>query len=302
MAEKVELIVDQAGLRLDKYLAERIDLSRSRIKDLAQAGQVLVNGKKAKVSYKVEAGDQIEVNILPLEPLDLEPENIPLDIVYEDDDVIVVNKPQGMVVHPAAGHPNHTLVNALLYHTRDLADSPEGFRPGIVHRIDKDTSGLLMVAKNAKARESLEAQLAQKSNKRIYLAIVHGNFAEKSGTVDAPIARNPRDRKQMAVVENGKNAVTHFKVLEQYPGYSLIECQLETGRTHQIRVHMSYIGHPLAGDPLYGPRKTLPGHGQFLHAQTLGFEQPTTGQWLEFSVEPPEIFQKTVASLREKMK
>lgn len=302
MAEKVELIVDQAGLRLDKYLAERIDLSRSRIKDLAQAGQVLVNGKKAKVSYKVEADDQIEVNILPLEPLDLEPENIPLDIVYEDDDVIVVNKPQGMVVHPAAGHPNHTLVNALLYHTRDLADSPEGFRPGIVHRIDKDTSGLLMVAKNVKARESLEAQLAQKSNKRIYLAIVHGNFAEKSGTVDAPIARNPRDRKQMAVVENGKNAVTHFKVLEQYPGYSLIECQLETGRTHQIRVHMAYIGHPLAGDPLYGPRKTLPGHGQFLHAQTLGFEQPTTGQWLEFSVEPPEIFQKNVASLREKMK
>ncbi len=237
---------------------------------------------------------------MPLEPLKLEAENIPLDIVYEDEDIIVVNKPQGMVVHPAVGHPSHTLVNALLYHTRDLADSPEGFRPGIVHRIDKDTSGLLMVAKNAAARESLEKQLAAKSNKRQYLAIVHGNFAEEEGTIDAPIGRNPKDRKQMAVVEKGKSAVTHFKVLEQYQGYSLVECQLETGRTHQIRVHMAYIGHPLAGDPLYGPRKTLPGHGQFLHAKTLGFEQPSTGEWLEFSVQPPEIFQQTVADLRKK--
>lgn len=301
MNREYELIAEESGQRLDKYLAgEMTDLSRSRIKELVQAGEVLVNGKKSKVSYKVQKGDLIQVTVLPLEPLKLEAENIPLDIVYEDEDVIVVNKPQGMVVHPAAGHPSHTLVNALLYHTRDLADSPEGFRPGIVHRIDKDTSGLLMVAKNATARESLEKQLAAKSNKRQYLAIVHGNFAEEEGTIDAPIGRNPKDRKQMAVVEKGKSAVTHFKVLEQYQGYSLVECQLETGRTHQIRVHMAYIGHPLAGDPLYGPRKTLPGHGQFLHAKTLGFEQPSTGEWLEFSVQLPDIFQQTVADLRKK--
>ena len=301
MNREYELTAEESGQRLDKYLAgEMTNLSRSRIKELVQAGEVLVNGKKSKVSYKVQKGDLIQVTVLPLEPLKLEAENIPLDIVYEDEDVIVVNKPQGMVVHPAAGHPSHTLVNALLYHTRDLADSPEGFRPGIVHRIDKDTSGLLMVAKNAAARESLEKQLAAKSNKRQYLAIVHSNFAEEEGTIDAPIGRNPKDRKQMAVVEKGKSAVTHFKVLEQYQGYSLVECQLETGRTHQIRVHMAYIGHPLAGDPLYGPRKTLPGHGQFLHAKTLGFEQPSTGEWLEFSVQPPEIFQQTVADLRKK--
>ncbi|CDR82696.1 Pseudouridylate synthase [Lactobacillus delbrueckii subsp. lactis] len=301
MNREYELTAEESGQRLDKYLAgEMTDLSRSRIKELVQAGEVLVNGKKSKVSYKVQKGDLIQVTVLPLEPLKLEAENIPLDIVYEDEDIIVVNKPQGMVVHPAVGHPSHTLVNALLYPTRDLADSPEGFRPGIVHRIDKDTSGLLMVAKNAAARESLEKQLAAKSNKRQYLAIVHGNFAEEEGTIDAPIGRNPKDRKQMAVVEKGKSAVTHFKVLEQYQGYSLVECQLETGRTHQIRVHMAYIGHPLAGDPLYGPRKTLPGHGQFLHAKTLGFEQPSTGEWLEFSVQPPEIFQQTVADLRKK--
>ena len=301
MNREYELTAEESGQRLDKYLAgEMTDLSRSRIKELVQAGEILVNGKKSKVSYKVQKDDLIQVIVLPLEPLKLEAENIPLDIVYEDKDVIVVNKPQGMVVHPAAGHPSHTLVNALLYHTRDLADSPEGFRPGIVHRIDKDTSGLLMVAKNAAARESLEKQLAAKSNKRQYLAIVHGNFAEEEGTIDAPIGRNPKDRKQMAVVEKGKSAVTHFKVLEQYQGYSLVECQLETGRTHQIRVNMAYIGHPLAGDPLYGPRKTLPGHGQFLHAKTLGFEQPSTGEWLEFSVQPPEIFQQTVADLRKK--
>lgn len=301
MNREYELTAEASGQRLDKHLAEEMaDLSRSRIKELVQAGEVLVNGKKSKVSYKVQKGDLIQVTVLPLKPLALEAENIPLDIVYEDEDVIVVNKPQGMVVHPAAGHPSHTLVNALLYHTRDLADSPEGFRPGIVHRIDKDTSGLLMVAKNAAARESLEKQLAAKSNKRQYLAIVHGNFAEEEGTIDAPIGRNPKDRKQMAVVEKGKSAVTHFKVLEQYQGYSLVECQLETGRTHQIRVHMAYIGHPLAGDPLYGPRKTLPGHGQFLHAKTLGFKQPSTGEWLEFSVQPPEIFQQTVADLRKK--
>lgn len=293
-----ELNVSAKAGRLDKYISEHSDLSRSRVQELLISGDILVNSKQEKPSYKVAIGDKISVHVPKLVPLNVEPEDIPLDIVYEDNDVIVVNKPQGMVVHPSAGHPNHTLVNALMNHTKELAASPEGFRPGIVHRIDKDTSGLLMIAKNTQARESLESQLAHKTNKRVYLAIVHGNFKEASGTIDAPIARNPKERKKMAVVESGKAAVTHFKVLEQYPNYALVSCQLETGRTHQIRVHMKYIGHPLAGDPLYGPKKTLKGHGQFLHAKILGFKQPKTGQWLEFQVEPPEIFQKKLTYLR----
>ena len=302
MMSKYELTVKDESGRLDKYVSDKIDeLSRSRVKELVKDNNILVNGKKEKVSYKVSNGDIISVDVPAIEPLNLEAQDIPLDIVYEDEDVIVVNKPQGMVVHPSAGHPDHTLVNALLYHTKDLAKSPEGFRPGIVHRIDKDTSGLLMIAKNAKARESLENQLAHKTNKRQYLAIVHGNFGEEAGKIDAPIGRKPNDRKKMAVVENGKDAVTHFTVLEQFKGYSLIMCQLETGRTHQIRVHMDYIGHPVAGDPLYGPRKTLKGKGQFLHAKVLGFEQPTTGECLEFSVEPPQIFKDQLSILRKQM-
>lgn len=303
MTKEYSLEVKNEKGRLDKFVSEQIpDLSRTRVKELVKDQNILVNGKVEKVSYKIQAGDKIEVNIPAVKPLDVIPENIPLDIVYEDDDVIVVNKPQGMVVHPAPGHPDHTLVNALLYHTKVLAQSPEGFRPGIVHRIDKDTSGLLMIAKTAKARESLEDQLAHKTNKRLYWAIVHGNFAEKNGVIDAPIGRNPYDRKKMAVVETGKKAITHFKVLEQFKDYSLIECQLETGRTHQIRVHLDYIGHPVAGDPLYGPRKTLKGHGQFLHAKVLGFKHPSTGEWLEFSVEPPQIFQETLAQLEQTSK
>ncbi|WP_373369466.1 RluA family pseudouridine synthase [Lactobacillus jensenii] len=293
-----ELNVSAKAGRLDKYISEHSDLSRSRVQELLTSGDILVNSKQEKPSYKVAIGDKISVHVPKLVPLNVEPEDIPLDIVYEDNDVIVVNKPQGMVVHPSAGHPNHTLVNALMNHTKELAASPEGFRPGIVHRIDKDTSGLLMIAKNTQARESLESQLAHKTNKRVYLAIVHGNFKEASGTIDAPIARNPKERKKMAVVESGKAAVTHFKVLEQYPNYALVSCQLETGRTHQIRVHMKYIGHPLAGDPLYGPKKTLKGHGQFLHAKILGFKQPKNAKWIEFQVEPPEIFQKKLTYLR----
>lgn len=300
MVKEYNLSVSKSNVRLDKYIAEQIpDLSRTRIKELIKSKNILVNNHLEKVSYKVNLEDQIKVTVPPKEPLNVKSENIPLDIIYEDNDVIVVNKPQGMVVHPAAGHPDHTLVNALLYHTRDLASSPEGFRPGIVHRIDKDTSGLLMIAKNAKARESLEHQLATKTNKRLYLAIVHGNFGEESGTIDAPIGRNPHDRKKMGVVETGKEAITHFKVLEQFKNYSLIQCQLETGRTHQIRVHLSYIGHPVAGDPLYGPRKTLNGNGQFLHAQVLGFKHPSSGKWLEFEIDPPKIFKKRLAELRK---
>ena len=300
MVKEYNLSVSKSNVRLDKYIAEQIpDLSRTRIKELIKSKNILINNHLEKVSYKVNLEDQIKVTVPPKEPLNVKPENIPLDIIYEDNDVIVVNKPQGMVVHPAAGHPDHTLVNALLYHTRDLASSPEGFRPGIVHRIDKDTSGLLMIAKNAKARESLEHQLATKTNKRLYLAIVHGNFGEESGTIDAPIGRNPHDRKKMGVVETGKEAITHFKVLEQFKNYSLIQCQLETGRTHPIRVHLSYIGHPVAGDPLYGPRKTLNGNGQFLHAQVLGFKHPSSGKWLEFEIDPPKIFKKRLAELRK---
>lgn len=300
MVKEYNLSVSKSNVRLDKYIAEQIpDLSRTRIKELIKSKNILVNNHLEKVSYKVNLEDQIKVTVPPKEPLNVKSENVPLDIIYEDNDVIVVNKPQGMVVHPAAGHPDHTLVNALLYHTRDLASSPEGFRPGIVHRIDKDTSGLLMIAKNAKARESLEHQLATKTNKRLYLAIVHGNFGEESGTINAPIGRNPHDRKKMGVVETGKEAITHFKVLEQFKNYSLIQCQLETGRTHQIRVHLSYIGHPVAGDPLYGPRKTLNGNGQFLHAQVLGFKHPSSGKWLEFEIDPPKIFKKRLAELRK---
>ncbi|WEV70164.1 RluA family pseudouridine synthase [Lactobacillus sp. ESL0785] len=300
MTKNYQLEVTTDHERLDKFITSKItDLSRTRIKELIQDKHILVNNKSEKVSYQVQAGDQIQVTVPALKPLAVTPENIPLDIIYEDNDVIVVNKPQGMVVHPAAGHPDHTLVNALLYHTKDLAASPEGFRPGIVHRIDKDTSGLLMIAKNAHARESLEGQLARKTNKRQYLAIVHGNFSEDSGVIDAPIGRNHYNRKKMAVIENGKNAITHFTVLEQFKNYSLICCQLETGRTHQIRVHLAYIGHPVAGDPLYGPHHTLKGHGQFLHAQVLGFAQPTSGKWLEFQVKPPQIFNDRLAELRE---
>lgn len=303
MTKNYKLVIDGEKGRLDRVIAEKItDLSRTKIKELVNDKNILVNNKAEKVSYKVQSGDVIDVTIPPVKPLSLEAENLHLDIVYEDSDVIVVNKPQGMVVHPSAGHPDHTLVNGLLYHTRDLADSPEGFRPGIVHRIDKDTSGLLMVAKNDKARESLEKQLAEKINKREYLAIVHGNFEVKNGVINAPIGRNPINRKQMAVNSKGKAAVTHFTVLEQFKNYSLVKCVLETGRTHQIRVHMKYIGHPLAGDPLYGPKKTLSGHGQFLHAKTLGFYQPSTNEWLEFSAPLPTIFEKQLENLRQEMK
>ena len=228
--------------------------------------------------------------------LELRPENIPLDIVYEDDDVIVINKPQGMVVHPAPGHDDHTLVNALLYHC-PLSTINGTFRPGIVHRIDKDTSGLLMVAKNDKAHRFLAEQLKDKTNIREYVALVHGRIAEDEGTINAPIGRSLKDRKKQAVVKDGRNAVTHFEVLKRYRDYTLVKCILETGRTHQIRVHMKYIGHPLVGDPLYGPKKTIKGNGQFLHAGKLGFVHPTTGKLLIFEAPLPKIFQECLEKL-----
>ncbi|MCP3031124.1 RluA family pseudouridine synthase [Halobacillus sp. A1] len=287
--------------RIDKLLSDVIeDASRSQIQGWLKEDYVLVNGKAVKSNYKVQAGDEITWTIPETKPLELEPENIDLEIVYEDSDVIVVNKPSGMVVHPAAGHEDGTLVNALLYHCNDLSGINGVERPGIVHRIDKDTSGLLMVAKNDKAHESLVKQLMDKTVERKYLAIVHGTIPHEYGTIEAPIGRDPKDRQRMAVVDSGRDAVTHFQVLEQFEDFSFVECKLETGRTHQIRVHMRYIHHPLAGDPKYGPRKTLELNGQALHAKSIGFEHPRSGEWLKFEVDPPEEFTETLEYLRSK--
>lgn len=290
------VITDQTG-RIDKVLTTlEPEITRSQLKNLINDGHVTVNGQAVKPKYKVQAGDKISLVKPEPQSLELTPENIPLDIVYEDDDVIVVNKPQGMVVHPAPGHPDHTLVNALLYHS-PLSTINGTFRPGIVHRIDKDTSGLLMVAKNDLAHQSLAEQLRNKTNKREYLALVYGQIKEDEGTIDAPLGRNPQDRKKQAVVKGGRHAVTHFKVMKRYDNFTLVKCILETGRTHQIRVHMKYIGHPLVGDPLYGPRKVIGKDGQFLHAALLGFKHPRTGKELVFEAPLPENFQKMLDKL-----
>lgn len=292
-----EKVVEMQKGRLDKACSEIFsDYSRSQIKQLLDGGNITVNGKTEKAKYKVKSGDVIRLEEPETKTLELRPENIPLDIVYEDDDVIVVNKPQGMVVHPAPGHDEHTLVNALLYHC-PLSTINGTFRPGIVHRIDKDTSGLLMVAKNDKAHRSLAKQLKDKTNIREYVALVHGRIAEDEGTINAPIGRSLKDRKKQAVVKDGRNAVTHFEVLKRYRDYTFVKCILETGRTHQIRVHMKYIGHPLVGDPLYGPKKTIKGNGQFLHAGKLGFVHPTTGKLLVFEAPLPKIFQECLEKL-----
>ena len=290
------VITDQTG-RIDKVLTSlEPEITRSQLKNLINDGHVTVNGQAVKPKYKVQAGDKISLVKPEPQSLELTPENIPLDIVYEDDDVIVVNKPQGMVVHPAPGHPDHTLVNALLYHS-PLSTINGTFRPGIVHRIDKDTSGLLMVAKNDLAHQSLAEQLRNKTNKREYLALVYGQIKEDEGTIDAPLGRNPQDRKKQAVVKGGRHAVTHFKVMKRYDNFTLVKCILETGRTHQIRVHMKYIGHPLVGDPLYGPRKVIGKNGQFLHAALLGFKHPRTGKKMVFEAPLPENFQKMLDKL-----
>lgn len=292
-----ETVVEIQNGRLDKVCSEIFsDYSRSQIKQLLDGGNITVNGKTEKAKYKVKSGDLIRLEEPETKTLELRPENIPLDIVYEDDDVIVINKPQGMVVHPAPGHDEHTLVNALLYHC-PLSTINGTFRPGIVHRIDKDTSGLLMVAKNDKAHRSLAKQLKDKTNIREYVALVHGRIAEDEGTINAPIGRSLKDRKKQAVVKDGRNAVTHFEVLKRYRDYTLVKCILETGRTHQIRVHMKYICHPLVGDPLYGPKKTIKGNGQFLHAGKLGFVHPTTGKLLIFEAPLPKIFQECLEKL-----
>ncbi|GFE45453.1 RluA family pseudouridine synthase [Streptococcus canis] len=295
----MEINVITSGQRLDKALADLSPLSRGQANDQIKQGLVWVNGQQKKAKYTVQAGDVICFELPKEEVLEYQAQDIPLDVIYEDEALAIINKPQGMVVHPSAGHPSGTLVNALMYHIKDLSSINGVVRPGIVHRIDKDTSGLLMVAKTDVAHQALAEELKAKKSLRKYLAIVHGNLPNDRGLIEAPIGRSEKDRKKQAVTAKGKEAVTRFIVLERFGDYSLVELQLETGRTHQIRVHMAYIGHPVAGDPLYGPRKTLSGHGQFLHAETLGLAHPLTGEEMLFTVEPPAIFQKTLQQLRQ---
>ena len=296
---EVRIEASVASQRLDKAVAELTDLSRSLANEQIKDGLILVNGQAIKAKYAVKEGDVISYELPEPEVVEYVAEDIPLEIVYQDEDVAVINKPQGMVVHPSAGHTSGTLVNALMYHIQDLSGINGVLRPGIVHRIDKDTSGLLMIAKNDQAHVALADELKAKKSLRKYWAIVHGNLPNDRGVIEAPIGRSEKDRKKQAVTAKGKPALTRFQVLERFGDYSLVELQLETGRTHQIRVHMAYIGHPVAGDEVYGPRKTLKGHGQFLHARTLGFTHPRTGEVLEFTAEAPAIFQETLEKLRQ---
>ncbi|MEA0554359.1 RluA family pseudouridine synthase [Lysinibacillus irui] len=291
----------QQGERIDKALSSlQTEWSRTQIGNWISEGIIQVNGEAVKAKYKVKAGDIIAIDVPEVEELDVVAENLDLDIVYEDADVLVVNKPKGMVVHPAPGHMTGTLVNGLMYHCKDLSGINGVLRPGIVHRIDKDTSGLLMVAKNDTAHESLVNQLVNKTVTRKYIALVHGHIAHDKGTIDAPIGRDQKDRQKQAVVDNGKHAVTHFQVVERFGDYTLVECRLETGRTHQIRVHMNYIGFPLVGDPKYGPKKTIDFGGQVLHAATLGFDHPSSGEYLEFEVPLPADYEQLLKDLRNR--
>lgn len=297
MEIKVE---DTSNVRIDSYLSKKTDYSRSTIVRMINEGIILVNDKKVKSSYLIKENDIIKIGEYKQEQMNLEAEDIPLDIYYEDDDVIVVNKPNGMVVHPAVGNSSGTLVNALLNHSKNLSDINGEFRPGIVHRIDADTTGLLMVAKNNKAHEILAKELSEKKTTRKYIALVWGVINEDTGTIDAPIGRDLTDRKKMTVTSiNSKDAITHFKVLERFKDATLIELQLETGRTHQIRVHMNYIGHPVVNDPVYGKRKLIDKTGQCLHAFHIGFVHPTTKKRMEFNCELPSCFTNILDKFRE---
>lgn len=300
--EKMEHTIseNQAGDRIDKVISTLDpEWSRSQVQIWIKDGNVLVNGATVKTNYKCSLNDRLEITIPDPEDLDVVPEQMDLEIFYEDKDVLVVNKPKGMVVHPAPGHLSGTLVNGLMAHCTDLSGINGVMRPGIVHRIDKDTSGLLMVAKNDLAHESLVNQLVAKTVTRKYKAIVHGSIPHDFGTIDAPLGRDTKDRQSMTVVDNGKHAVTHFNVIERLKDFTFVECQLETGRTHQIRVHMKYIGYPLAGDPKYGPKKTLDIGGQALHAGLLGFNHPRTGEYIEFEAPLPAYMEELLKELRE---
>ena len=298
---RLTLTADRAGERLDAFLARTVpDLTRSAAQKLLEEGNVTLSGRPGKKNDRTTPGDSLEVVLPDPEPVDVRPQNIPLDVVYEDGDVIVVNKPVGMVVHPAPGHPDGTLVNALLCHCGDSLSGINGqLRPGIVHRIDRDTSGLIIAAKNDKAHLALAAQLQDHTLARVYEAVAVGGFREDSGTVDAPIGRHPVDRKKMTVDrKNGRPAVTHWAVLGRSPGYTHLECRLETGRTHQIRVHMASIGHPLLGDTVYGAKKPWPGlAGQCLHARKLRFVHPSTGQPVELECPLPDWFQRVLEQI-----
>ncbi|MCQ6274024.1 RluA family pseudouridine synthase [Bacillus sp. V3B] len=299
--QKVEhtVLENEKSERIDKVISSlNSDWSRTQVQNWIKEGQVLVNDQPIKTNYKCNIDDQIEIIIPDPEVLDVVPEEMNLDIYFEDSDVIVVNKPKGMVVHPAGGHVTGTLVNGLMSHCKDLSGINGVLRPGIVHRIDKDTSGLLMVAKNDKAHEHLVNQLVAKTVTRKYKALVHGNIGHDHGTIDAPIGRDPKDRQSMTVIENGKHAVTHFHVIDRFKEFTFVECRLETGRTHQIRVHMKYIGFPLAGDPKYGPRKTIELNGQALHAAVLGFIHPSTEEYLEFEAPLPQEYEQLIEKLR----
>ena len=285
-------VIDNDGIRIDKYLLDKLDISRNKIQKLINDNNILVNGKSVKASYIVRVDDLIECDFLYKEKIDILPEDIPLDIVYEDDDLLVVNKPSGMVVHPAVGNYSHTLVNALMYHCNNLSQVNGVIRPGIVHRIDADTSGLLLVAKNDIAHVDLAKQISEKSVKREYIALVDGVIKEDTATIDAPIGRDVKNRKKMCVTaDNSKDAITNIRVIERYKNSTLITCSLLTGRTHQIRVHMNYIGHSVINDPVYGSKKLVdPLFGQMLHARKIGFVHPRTHEYMEFSCEPPEKF------------
>ena len=293
--------INDSGKRIDKYLNENTEYTRSKIQKMIENGNILVNNIKVKDSYKVKENDYITIKAIE-ETTDILPENIPLDIYYEDDDLIVVNKPSGMVVHPAPGNYTGTLVNALIYHTNNLSKVNTNIRPGIVHRIDADTSGLLLVAKNDKSHNILAEAIQKKEVVREYIALVEGIIMEDTATIDAPIGRDKKDRKKMTVTsENSKDAVTHIRVLERYKDSTLIRCKLETGRTHQIRVHLSYIGHPVVNDPVYGHKKLIDkDFGQMLHAEKLGFVHPTTKEYMEFTAEPPKRFQEILNIYKEK--
>lgn len=289
--EKYIISREDSGIRIDSYLNNILDMSRSKVQKLLKDGYIQVNNNSIKSSYVLKENDVVTVDEFPEEEMSVEPEKMDLDIVYEDDDVIVINKPNGMVVHPAAGNYSGTLVNGLMYYSKNLSTINGDFRPGIVHRIDAYTTGLLVVAKNDKAHEFLARQLEEKTTHRKYWAIVWGVIQNDTGTIDAPIGRDLNNRKKMAVTSiNSKEAITHFRVLERFKNATLIELKLETGRTHQIRVHMDYIGYPVVNDPVYGNRKLIDDSGQCLHAKELGFIHPRTNQYMEFNSELPECF------------
>ncbi|CCV64536.1 Pseudouridine synthase, 23S RNA-specific [Alteracholeplasma palmae J233] len=294
--KQFKITTDDIGQRLDHYLTQNLDLTRSRIQQLIKEEHILINDKKEKTGYILKLDDLITVIIPEVKTLELKPVDLKLDIVYEDSDILVVNKPQGLVVHPASSYNEPTLVHGLLHEIDDLSDINGTYRPGIVHRIDKDTSGLLVVAKTDKAHKKLSEDLKVHDVKREYIAIIYGHIEDK-GKIDAPIGRHKVNRLKMSVTHDGKDAITHFETIERYKGYSLIRCFLETGRTHQIRVHLAYIGHPILGDPIYGPKKVYGSSGQYLHARKLSFNHPITNDLVTFEVDVPDNFKEVLKKI-----